>query len=273
MTKRKALGQHFLVDRRVLHRIVKTIDPQPEDLIIEVGPGKGALTFALTEKAQKVIAVERDRSFIPALRRKKLSSLQVIEADILTVDFKELVEREKRRIQHVKLVGNLPYSISSPLLFKILPERERFTRCVFLLQKEVAQRIDAAPGSKRYAPLSILFQIYFSTTIHEVVPPQAFAPPPRVESALISLMRRQDPLFIIQDEDHFMTFLKGTFQQRRKTLRNNLTKMGFSFMTIDKAFHTLDLAQGLRAEQLPIPQFIDLYTLLSSGARSARKSP
>ncbi len=273
LTKRKALGQHFLVDRHVLQRIVKTIDPQPEDLIIEVGPGKGALTYALTEKAQKVIAIERDRSFIPALRRKRFASLQVTEADILKVDFKELVEGEKSRVQQVKLVGNLPYSISSPLLFKILPERELFARCVFLLQKEVAQRIDAAPGSKRYAPLSILFQIYFSTTIHEIIPPQAFAPPPRVESALISLERRQDPLFIIQDEDHFMAFLKGAFQQRRKTLRNNLEKMGFSFITIDEALHSLGLAQGSRAEQLPIPLFIDLYTLLSSGARSVRKNP
>ena len=273
MTRRKALGQHFLVDRRVLHRIVKTIDPRPEDLIIEIGPGKGALTFALTEKAQKVIAIERDQSFIPALERKKPSSLQVIEADILKVDLKRLIKHEKSPGQQIKLVGNLPYSISSPLLFKILPKRELFARCVFLLQKEVAQRIDAAPGSKRYAPLSILFQIYFSTTIHEVIPPRAFAPPPRVESALISLVRRKDPLFVIQDEDHFMTFLKGAFQQRRKKLRNNLERMGFSFPMIDDALHTLGLKQGLRAEQLPIPQFFDLYTLLSSGARSDRKKP
>lgn len=271
--KRKALGQHFLVDRRVLHRIVKAIDPHPDDLIIEVGPGKGVLTFALSGKAQKVIAIERDHSFIPVLQRKRHASLQIMEADILKVNFKELVEDEKGRDRNIKLVGNLPYSISSPLLFKILPERELFTRCVFLLQKEVALRIDAGPGSKRYAPLSIVFQIYFSTTIHEIIPPQAFVPPPRVESALISLVRRQEPLFIIQDDDHFLKFLKGAFQQRRKILRNNLEKMGFSLTTIDEAFHTLGLEQRLRAEQLPIPQFIDLFGLLSSQARSDRKIP
>lgn len=268
MKKRKALGQHFLVNHRVLHRIVKTINPQKDDLIIEVGAGRGALTFALSETAQKVIAIERDPFFIPALQRKKYPSLEIIEADILKVDLRRLIEGEKSPVRQVKLVGNLPYSISSPLLFKILPERELFTSCVFLLQKEVAQRIDASPGSKTYAPLSILFQIYFSTTIHELIPPQAFAPPPKVESALISLVRRPHPLFSIQDDELFMKFLKGLFRHRRKTLHNNLERMGVARTMIDKAFHTLGLEKDKRAEQLLILECIDLYDLLSSEANS-----
>jgi len=268
MNKRKALGQHFLVDRRVLDRIVKTIDPQQDDLIIEVGAGKGALTFALSEKAQKVIAIEKDRSLIPTLQRKKLPSLTIIEDDILKVDFKELIEGEKNRVRQVKLVGNLPYSISSPLLFKLLPARDLFTRWVFLLQKEVAQRIDATPGSKKYAPLSILFQIYFSTTLHEVIPAAAFNPPPKVESALISLVRRLDPLFPIQNDNQFMKFLKAAFRHRRKTLWNNLEKMGFSPTMIHQAFRSLGLERDQRAEQLPISQFIDLYAFFSSALNS-----
>lgn len=273
MKKRKALGQHFLADRHVLNKIVKTINPQKDDLIIEVGAGKGALTFPLAARAQKVIAIERDRSLIPTLQRKKITSLIIIQADILKVDFKKLIESEKSGACQVKLVGNLPYSISSPLLFKLLPERRLFTECVFLLQKEVAQRIDANPGSKKYAPLSILFQIYFSTTIHDIIPPDAFAPPPQVESALISLVRRRHPLFTIQDDLLFMKFLKGAFRHRRKILHNNLERLGFSTSLIDKAYHTLGIEKEKRAEQLPIAQFIDLYGFLSSETNPEGKNP
>ncbi len=237
-------------------------------LIIEVGAGKGALTSPLAIKAQKVIAIERDNSLIPALQRKKLSSLKIIEADILKVDLNKLIEREKDIARQVKLVGNLPYSISTPLLFKLFPLRELFTACVFLLQKEVAQRINAHPGSKKYAPISILFQIYFHISIHDIIPPQAFTPPPQVESALISLVRRRFPLFSIQNDGLFMKFLKGAFRHRRKTLHNNLERLNFSPTLIHKAFLTLGIKNDIRPEQLSIAQCIDLYDLLSSEMNS-----
>jgi len=271
MKKRKALGQHFLVDRHVLNKIVNTIDPQKDDLIIEVGPGKGALTSPLAIRAQKVIAIERDSSLIPTLQQKRLSSLKIIEADILKVDLEKLVEGEKNIGFRVKLVGNLPYSISSPLLFKLFSQKELFTACVFLLQKEVAQRLDAQPGSKKYAPISILFQIYFQTTIHDIIPPQAFAPPPRVESALISLVRRRHPLFSIRDDVLFMKFLRGAFRHRRKTLYNNLERLDFSPSLIIKAIHTLGIKNDVRPEQLPIAQYIELYDFLSFAVKSNEK--
>lgn len=263
-SRRKALGQHFLKSRSVLRKIIRAIDPKPEDLIIEIGPGKGVLTFPLARQAGKVIAIEKDRSLTPALRGKKIPRLLILEEDVLRVDFQKLLEGEKQPRAHTKIVGNLPYSISSPLLFKLFAEKELFSECVFLLQKEVAQRIGAEPGSKRFAPLSILFQIYFSVNIYTIIPPEAFSPPPRVESALISLKRRTTPLFPIEDEAPFLSFLKGAFQHRRKTLLNNLERMDFSPSEIESAFQKCRIKKEARAEELSISQFFRLFTLLCS---------
>ena len=264
-SRRKALGQHFLTSRTLLRKIVKTINPQPEDLVIEIGPGKGVLTSPLARRAGKVIAIEKDSSLIPGLKRKNIPRLLIIEKDVLRVDFQKLLEKEKDPLKQVKLVGNLPYSISSPLLFKILQAKELFSECVFLLQKEVAQRICAEPGSKKFAPLSIIFQIYFSAQIHTLIPPQAFSPPPQVESALISLKRRPSPLFHIESDAQFLEFLKGTFRHRRKTLRNNLERLNFSSSLIHKAFQDLDIKKDARPEQLTISQFVNLFEIIHSG--------
>ena len=205
-SRAKALGQHFLKNPRILKKIVHTIRPQKSDLIIEIGPGKGALTLPLVSQAGQVIAIEKDRSLAAFLQKKDLPNLTVLEADILKVDLKKLFK--KNSWEAVKLVGNLPYSISSPLLFKLLEERELFSVCVFLFQKEFAERVCAKPGTKKYAPLSILFQVYFSIRLHFFIPPDSFSPPPRVESALISLQKRKEPLFQLEEEV-FRKFLKG----------------------------------------------------------------
>ena len=263
-SRRKALGQHFLTSRSLLRKIIKTINPQLEDLIIEIGPGKGVLTSPLGEKAGKVIAIEKDSTLIPTLRSKHVPRLLILEKDVLKVDFKKLLEKEKDAFKKVKLVGNLPYSISSPLLFKVLQSKELFSECIFLLQKEVAQRVCAKPGSKKFAPLSIIFQIHFSAQIHTIIPPGAFSPPPQVESALISLKRRRFPLFHIENEAHFIEFLKGTFRHRRKTLRNNLERLNFSSSLIHKAFQNLDIKKDARPEQLTISQFVNLFEIIHS---------
>lgn len=263
-SRRKAFGQHFLTNSTLLKKIVKTINPQPEDLVIEVGPGKGVLTSPLAQEAGKVIAIERDGSFIPTLRRKHMPHLLILEKDVLKVDFKNLLEKEKDAFRNVKLVGNLPYSISSPLLFKILQDKELFSECVFLLQKEVAQRVCAKPGSKKFAPLSIIFQIHFSTQIHALIPPQAFSPPPQVESALISLKRRRSPLFHIEKDALFLELLKGAFRHRRKTLHNNLERLDLSSSLIHKAFQNLDIKKDARPEQLTISQFVSLFDFIHS---------
>jgi len=256
--KIKALGQHFLKDHAVLKKIIQYISPSKEDLIIEIGAGKGALTFPLTAKAGKVIAIEKDPAFFPILQRKNIQNLAILEEDILKVDFSQLIKAQDFK-NKVKLAGNLPYSLSSPLLFKVLREKELFSECIFLLQKEVAERICSQPGSKNYAPLSILFQIHFSAKLLFLVSPGSFSPPPKVHSALISLKRRDHPLFLIEQEELFRQFLKGSFKHRRKILRKNLEKLNFPLTLIDEALDKFGIERNLRPEQLSISQFVALF--------------
>ena len=256
----KALGQHFLKNPLFLKKIIHTIRPQKNALLIEIGAGRGALTFPLAEKAGRVIAIEKDRSLATFLQKKDLANLTVLVEDVLKVDFKRLLE--KNSWDTVKLVGNLPYSISSPLLFKILGEKELFSECIFLFQKEFAERICAQPGTKKYAPLSIILQVYFSAKLCFFVPPESFSPPPRVESALVSLKRREKPLFHIEKGQAFQEFLKGAFQHRRKTLFNNLVKLDYPAPFLKKAFLKLDIKDPLRPEQLTISRYVELFRFL-----------
>jgi 16S rRNA (adenine1518-N6/adenine1519-N6)-dimethyltransferase len=257
-SRRKALGQHFLSDRGVLRKILSVINPQRGELIVEIGAGKGALTFLLAKSGAKIFAIEKDREFIPFLRKEReFPNIRAIEKDILDVDLREIAKKDV-----VKLVGNLPYSISSPLLFKILEDKESISSCVFLLQREVAERLCASPGSKKYSPLSILFQNDFSTRLHFVVSPEAFSPPPRVESALISLKKRLHPLFPIPDRESFMKFLKGAFQQRRKKLVNNLKGLSLPHTQIRTALKTCGIEDIRRPEEVSLLQFVKLFGLL-----------
>lgn len=255
--KRKALGQHFLIKRNILKKIVNVIDPQPEDLIIEIGAGKGALTFPLAKKGSRVIAIERDHSLVPILKNKVFPNLTILECDVLQVNFKDLVQKKR-----AKIVGNLPYAISSPLLFKVLRDKDLFSVCTFLLQKEVAQRLCAHPGTKKYAPLSILFQNYFVTRLHFHVPSSSFRPSPQVESTLVSLKRRLHPCYFLSDQERFHRFLKGTFRSRRKKLLNNLKNLHFPESDIRKALNICGIDEGLRPEQVSLSQFVALFESL-----------
>jgi len=255
----KAWGQHFLKNRSVLKKIINQISPHRDELIIEIGAGKGALTFPLTERAGKVIAVEKDPAFIPFLQRKNIANLTILEKDILKVNFRELIKKEEKFKSRVKLVGNLPYSLSSPLLFKMLQEKELFSECTFLLQKEVAERICGQPGSKMYAPLSILFQIHFFAKVHFLVPPECFSPSPKVNSALISLKKRTQPLYSIENDRLFQKFLKAAFKHRRKILLNNLLKLDIPLSLINEAYQKYGIERNFRPEQLTISQFVSLW--------------
>jgi 16S rRNA (adenine1518-N6/adenine1519-N6)-dimethyltransferase len=263
MRKRKALGQHFLANRFVLKKIIEVISPRKDELIIEIGAGKGALTFPLAEKCAKVIAIEKDKSLSPFLLEKKKTNVVVLEKDVLRINFRELLAEEDEFGNRIKLVGNLPYVISSPLLFKVLEEKDLFPECVFLLQKEVAERIIAQPGSKIFAPLSILFQMDFETRLHFTVAPGSFSPPPQVQSALISLKRRPGPLFPVNNKDLFRSFLRQAFAKRRKTLLNNLKSLPLPAPLIKKALGRVSLREDVRAEQVSLPQFVSLFELLS----------
>jgi len=256
-TRRKALGQHFLTNKKTLHRIVEVIAPEDGDLIIEIGAGKGALTFDLAKTKARIIALEKDSSLIPHLTKQEFANLTVLEKDALRIKFRDLFQGKSG-----KIVGNLPYAISSPLLFKVLEEKEFVNLCVFLLQKEVAQRVCASPGTKKFAPLSILFQIDFDAHLHFRVPASFFSPPPKVESALISLRKRHQPLHPIPDQERFAKFLKSAFRSRRKKLSNNLRALAIPPSRIKDAYLTCGIDEKLRPEHVSIAQFFALYTRL-----------
>jgi 16S rRNA (adenine1518-N6/adenine1519-N6)-dimethyltransferase len=188
----------------------------------------------------------------------------VLEKDALRIKFEDIL-REKPG----KIVGNLPYSISSPLLFKVLEEKKSVSFCVFLLQKEVAQRVCASPGTKKYAPLSILFQNDFDVHLHFRVPASFFSPPPKVESALISLRKRSKPLSPIPHQPEFGKFLKGSFQNRRKKLTNNLKALEIPSSKIAEAYLQCGIEENWRPEQVSLLQFVSLYTLLYHGKKKS----
>jgi len=266
-SKRKAFGQHFLTNKKILNKIVRVIDPQENDLIIEIGAGKGALTFPLAEKAGKVIAFEKDEAFIPILKSKPFSNLTILHKDILKAQFSEFAKDKK-----LKVVGNLPYSISSPILFKVLSEKEHITQCTFLLQKEVAERVCAQPGSKKFAPISILFQIYFFTKLHFIIEPKSFSPHPKVRSALIYIRTRETPLFSLENQDLFFSFLKRVFRHRRKTIFNNLKKLNISPSLIKDGLKKCVIESNSRPEQIHISQYVSLFNFLHSLGSVIQKS-
>jgi len=263
-TKRKALGQHFLHDPHVLKKIVRQIAPGKDDVIIEIGAGKGALTFPLAEKAGRVYAIEKDRTLLPVLQKNLPSNVVLVNADVLRIHFRELVADDLHANKTIKVVGNLPYSISSPVLFKVLEEKALFEECTFLLQKEVADRICTGPGSKKYAPISILFQRDFDVRLCFVVEPGSFSPPPKVRSTLIQFQKRKKPLFELPDEAEFRQFLKSAFRHRRKTLFNNLLMADVSDSLLKNAFSELAFDKKVRPEHMTSEQFAELFNFLEN---------
>ncbi len=262
MTRRKALGQHFLRSQRALNHILKVISPAPHDLILEIGAGQGVLTFPLARRAGQVIAVEKDERLLPFLKKQTFSNLKIIHADILRLDWEKLIEDFLPWPGEIKLVGNLPFSISTPLLFRALDYRYLFPFIVFLLQREVAERISSQPGSKSYAPLSIFFHLYYEPKIERILPPSCFSPPPKVESALISLRRRPEPLFEVNNFAEFQNFLRLCFRHRRKQLLKNLKLGGFDEVKILEAFTRLNLKPNIRPEEVNEIIYFHLYNCL-----------
>jgi 16S rRNA (adenine1518-N6/adenine1519-N6)-dimethyltransferase len=258
-SRRHALGQHFLVNRSLLEKIARIIDPGPGDLIVEIGPGRGALTALLAGRAGRVIAVEKDPALAAGLAERALPGLTIVAADILEVDLGAILEAEGGA---AKLVGNLPYSVSSPILFLALERHALFARCVFLLQKEVAERVCGRPGTKDHSPLSILLQNRFEARIELRVAPGSFAPPPKVDSALLSLARRDVPLFPEMDEPAFRGLLRAAFAHRRKVLSKGLELAGVPKARFEAARAALGLAANARAEELPAEALVALYRAL-----------
>ena len=260
-SRRQALGQHFLTNPGVLRKIVAAVDPKPGDLIVEIGAGKGVLTAALAEKAGRVIAVEKDERLIPGLREAMPANVEVVHGDILRVDLREI--SRTAGAPALRLVGNVPYSISSPLLFRVLDERALLSDCVFLLQKEVAERVTARPGTKSYAPLGILLQNEFEARVAFTVAPGSFSPPPKVQSALLTLRRRTAPLHPGASEEPYRAFLRAAFAERRKMLWKNLSRRATP-AALEAAYSKLGLARSTRAEELSPDALFALYRGLCS---------
>jgi len=258
-SRRHALGQHFLANEGVLRKIVGAIDPQPSDVIVEVGAGRGVLTRRLAERAGRVIAIEKDERLVPGLRESMPANVEVVHGDVLRTDLRPILDRAG--VPSLRLVGNVPYSISSPLLFRVLDERELLSDCVFLLQKEVAERVTAGPGTKSYAPLGILLQNEFEARIAFHVSPGSFSPPPKVQSALLTLRRRPAPLHPGAAEEPYRAFLRAAFAERRKMLWKNLARRATP-AAIAAAYESLGLARNARAEELAQDLLFALFLAL-----------
>ena len=260
-SRRHALGQHVLTNQGVLRKIVGVIDPKPGDVIVEIGAGKGGLTAALAEKAGRVVAIEKDERLVPGLREKMPPNVEVIHGDILRTDLREV--SKKAGVPSLRLVGNIPYSISSPLLFRVLDERGVLSDCAFLLQKEVAERVTAGPGTKSYAPLGILLQNEFEARIEFTVAAGSFSPPPKVQSAFLTLRRRPSPLHPGAAEEPFRAFLRAAFAERRKMLWKNLSRRATP-AALTAAYDALGLVRNARAEELSPDSLFALFLALRS---------
>jgi 16S rRNA (adenine1518-N6/adenine1519-N6)-dimethyltransferase len=258
-SRRHALGQHFLRDPNILNKIAAAVRVAPGETVLEIGAGTGPLTAALASAGARIVAVEIDAALAASLKAEKIEGVTIVEGDVLDLDWAALMKEHGAPHGPFAVAGNLPYSISSPILFRVLDLKDAISRAVFLLQREMAERITAGPGSKDYAPLGILLQIHFETKILFRLHPGSFTPPPKVESAVLSLTKRVRPLVVVADETGFRKFLFAAFAQRRKTLSNNLAAAGFPAERIVQVFAHLALAKTVRAEQISIEKWADLH--------------
>ena len=249
---RKRFGQHFLADRGVIDDIVAAIDPQAGEALVEIGPGLGALTLPLVERCQLLSVIELDRDLAAKLRRN--AALEVIEADVLAVDFAALATARRQKL---RVVGNLPYNISTPILFHLLPAADQVVDQHFMLQREVVERMAAAPGTKDYGRLTVMLQWRYHIESLFDVPPEAFEPPPRVVSAIVRLLPW--PLPAPLDASLLEELVRVAFSQRRKLLRHTLGR----WLT-ERAFSGAFDVQR-RAEEVPVAEYVALAQAVGSG--------
>lgn len=255
-------GQNFLVDRNVLERILEAAELTGQEVVLEIGCGLGTLTAALAERARWVVGVEKDPRCVAALRETLVAcpNVEVYEADALAAPLEEWLSCRTGTGRGV-VVANLPYHISKPLLQRLLALRKRLDRLVLMLQREVAERLIAVPGSKTYGVLSIATQLYCETELLRRVSPTCFWPPPEVESALVRLRVREEPQVPLEDEEWFFTVVSAAFTQRRKTLRNALRGLA-DHHTLQEACRQVGLDPARRGETLTLAEFAALSAAL-----------
>jgi len=254
---KKALGQNFLVDRNVLDRIARLVERGPDARILEVGPGRGALTRLLAGQGARVVAIEFDRQLVPLLVSEFAdnASVEIVEADILAVDLPALLL--ERHAGTWQAAANLPYNISTPVLFRFLEERRHFSRLVLMLQKEVGERLVASPGTKEYGILSVLFRLHFDISREVTVKPGSFRPVPKVDSVVLKFLPLAEPRVDVGDEEFFRRVVKAAFGQRRKTLWNCLKALdiGCAEGELMQALAGCGIAPQRRGETLSLDEF------------------
>lgn len=267
--RRRALGQHFLRDAGVACTIADLARLGRDDLCVEIGPGAGALTFLLAERAGRLLALEVDTALVVALKPRlaPLPHAEVREADARRFDYSALPGLRPAPAGRVVVVGNLPYSAAKPILARLVEARTAISEMVLTLQKEVAERVAAGPGSKRYGSLSVLTQLYCDVRLAATIPPGAFRPPPKVDSAVVHLRVLPGPRVPVPDEDGFRRLVKAAFGQRRKTLANALAGgLGTSVGTARQWLVAAGIDPGRRAETLSIEEFSRLNCFVRSEA-------
>lgn len=267
----KRFGQNFLIDRTHLSRVVETANILPSDNIFEIGPGVGTLTVELAQRAAKVVSVELDRSVMPALRESTspFANVQIIEGDALKLDLPTLLPESWATVGETtkgKVVANIPYNITSPILIHLLENRHLFSSITLMVQKEVADRLRAAPDTENYGALTVFTQFYATVTVPYTVPRGAFFPPPKVDSAIIHLVPHASPPVSVPSDQQFFTISRAAFGQRRKTLQNALTNAETLPFTKDAILEALSLA-GIdgqrRGETLSLEEFARITRALT----------
>lgn len=268
-TFKKSFGQNFLTDTNILQKIVDTAEIDKNVNVIEIGPGIGALTEFLAENAAEVMAFEIDERLVPILEDtlRDHDNIKVINEDVLKADLQTRVKELKNPNLPIKVVANLPYYITTPILMHLIESKIPFAEFVVMMQKEVADRISAEPNTKAYGSLSIAVQYYMTAKVAFVVPRTVFVPAPNVDSAILKMTRREQPLVEVKDEDFFFRVSKISFVHRRKTLWNNLTshfgKSEEVKTKLEQALGNANIKPSIRGEALSIPDFARLSDTLS----------
>ncbi|BES66714.1 16S rRNA (adenine(1518)-N(6)/adenine(1519)-N(6)) -dimethyltransferase RsmA [Gottschalkiaceae bacterium SANA] len=253
----KSLGQNFLIDGSVLDQIAEGAELTEKDVVLEVGPGIGVLTQVLCERAGRVVAVEIDRGLLPVLEEtlEDYDNVEVVHGDILKLNLPQLFE-EKLSGAQVKVVANLPYYITTPIIMNFFEQKLPVERIVVMVQKEVADRMQAVPSTKAYGTLSIAVQYYAEAKIVTTVSSNSFFPSPNVDSAVIALVRREKPAVDVKDEEMFFRVVKAGFAQRRKTLPNTLSStMGIEKDLLRQALAAAEIDPKRRGESLSLEEF------------------
>ena len=263
----KKFGQNFLIDEHVLDKIIDAAQIDTTYGVIEIGPGLGTMTRRLAALSKKVVAIEIDRQLIPILSDtlSDCDNVKVINADVMKTDLGELIDEEFKDMP-VKVVANLPYYITTPIVMSLLEGRFAIESITIMIQKEVAERMRAVPGSKDYGALSLAVGYYADAYIAANVPPNCFMPRPKVGSCVIRLNVRKEPDVSVKDEKQMFALIRGAFNQRRKTLVNavaNYEGLSFKKEEIEEALKKLDLSPSIRGEALDLRQFAALSDILT----------